>query len=430
MPSVRSWILIAVCLAVLSLLLAWVSLFQTPDSGGRGRDTFGTRESGYRAIFETLSELGIKVDRQFHPPVSLSDGESLVFLNPSPDLCGTEPAYLESLLPSVEAGGRVVVATRTPIREELQKEILSEQPMKLPGILESLDLADVRFEAVDGNFREWVAEDSFSDTLFKERPKPRPPRIVKVECTGTMARWQSAIQELALSGDLEQSLVWENTEPIGQISYLAQDQEKRVVAAEFPRGKGSLLVVDEALFHNRLLPQSDNSIAAAYLISPEGTPAAFDEFYHGLGVRGNPLYLLTLPGYAALFLGLLLFVGLNSWRRAVFLGPAIPDEPKTRRDIREYLSAMGQFYSQGRNSRKFLIRQMQEGVVRELNLDYGLPLESQDIDLLLTRMARKNPARAKQIREALENADGMLNSPRQISETQTLETMRRLTACL
>ncbi len=437
MPSVRSLIQIAVLIAVLCLIAVWLSLFQTPDSGGMGRDTYGTREAGYRAIFETLGELGVEVDRQLRPPHPAPENRTIAFLNPDPQIAGVEPRYLKNLLPWVEGGGRLVVAVRAATPLDLKLSQLSQSPTELPTILETLGLKGVKFERAnhEAEFQklqqEHDEEDDFSKSFLKELNRELvPPRVVVVDCTGTLADWQKDVSELALPGDAEQTLVWEKTEPAGQISYFTEDGEERIVAAEFPRGKGAILVVDEGLFRNRLLPQQDNSVAAAYLLSPRGEPVVFDEFYHGLGVRGNPFFLLTLPGYAAIALGLLLWIGLDSWRKASLLGPPLPDEPHSRRDIGEYISAMGRLFAKGAKARAFLIRQIRAGVLRELNTGYALPPETQDVDLVANLIERRNPARARQLREAVAEADRLAEWPGRLTEAQTLDAMRRLAACL
>jgi hypothetical protein len=435
MPSVRSLIQMAVAVAVLSLVVAWVNLLQPPGSQRTGRDTYGTRESGYRAIFETLEEIGVDVERRLHPPVPNPDGHSVVFLNPNPWICGTEPAYLKNLRSWIEAGGRVVVASGAAIPQSLDRLAASQSPTELPTILESLGLEGVSFELADWN--EWTAWQEFdsaaplAESLLKGWNRELvSPQVVDVKCTGTLSEWREAVQELALPGTQAQSLIWEDAQPVGQIVYSTEEEQERVVAAVFSRGKGEIIVADEGLFRNRLLPLNDNSVAAAYLISPHGKPVVFDEFYHGLGVRGNPLYLLTQPGYAALALGLLLLIGLNSWRKAIPLGPPLPDEPQNRRDIGEYITAMGQFLSQGKASDRLLISKLRDGVLRELNLDYAVPPEIQNVDLVVGLMARKDPARAKQVQQAFDEADAFLDSRIRVPKTHILPMMQRLTACL
>lgn len=435
MPSVRSLIQITVAVAVLSLILAWVNLLEAPDSHRTGRDTFGTRAWGYRAVFEMLDEIGAPVERRLRPPVPNPEADTVVFLNPDPWICGTEPAYLQSLRDWIEGGGRVVVAVDPAPRPNLTELAASQPPRELPTILESLGLKGVRIQAVGGRgARGWQEEEldiSHAESLFDNWNRERSSaQVVVVKCTGTFSAWQDAVRKLSLPREASQRLVWEGDEPVGKISYVSGNEEEHTIAAEFLYGRGKIAVADVGLFENGYLSQTDNSVAAAYLMAPEGRPVVFDEFYHGLGVRGNPLYLLTQPGYAALALGLLLLIGLNSWREAVQLGPPLADELQSRREIGEYITAMGQFFALGKASERFLVGQIRGGVLRELNLDYALPPETRNVDLIVSLMARKDSERAQQVREAFNRADAYLEGRLRVPKAQVLPLMQRLIACL
>lgn len=436
MPSVRSWILLAVGIFVLVMVLELLSLRQTPDSKGFGRDSYGTRVSGYRGVYETLEELGVRVERQLAPPTPAGISV-LVFLNPSLKLGGVEPVYLQDLRPWIEAGGTVVLASHAQIELDLSLSEASESPVELPSILESLGLPDVRFQAIDKTWNSDASsreteDGSLSEEIFESfQLELTPPDVVAVQCSGTLADWQESIRHLALPAENQSRVVWGKTKPVGRIFYETEEQEEHTVAAVFGVGQGNIVVAAEGFFRNRFLPMEDNAVAAAYLLmSPADAPVVFDEFYHGLGVRGNPLYLLTLPGYLAVALGLLLVIGLMSWRKAILLGPPLTEKPQSRRDIGEYIAAMGQFFSRGRSSRRFLIEHLREGVLRELNIAFALPPDAQDIDLVLNLLNRKNPERAKRVRETLADAERLLQSRSRLTEQQTLTLMRRLTACL
>lgn len=435
MPSVRSWILIAVGIFVLTMVVEIAGLRKTPDSKGMGHDSYGTRVAGFKGVYETLEELGVPVKRQLAPPTSNPGDSVLVFLNPALKLTGTEPLYFQNLKPWIAAGGTVVVASHAKVDFAPSLDEATS-PIKLPSIFESLGLPDVRFEAIDETWKSYQRQQMGNDYSISEEfleslnVEQTPPDVVAVECSGSLANWQDQLHHLALPAENQNVLVWDDTEPTGWISYETEEQEERVLAAVFAVGRGRIVVADAGFFQNRFLPMEDNAVAAAYLISPKGSPVIFDEFYHGLSVRGNPLYLLTLPGYLAVVLGILLVIGLMSWRKAILLGPPLSELPQSRRDIGEYITAMGQFFSQGRSSRRFLIEQLRAGVLRELNIAFGLPPESQDVDLVMSLMQRKNPERAKRVRKTLYDAEQLLQSEDRLTEQQTLNQMRRLTACL
>jgi hypothetical protein len=442
MPSVRSLILLSVFILAVSLFAAWLSLFRAPDSNGRGHDTYGTKGYGYKGLFDSLRELGVPVRRDISPPQPSADEKSLVLLQPDANLTGTEPIYLRRLLPWIEQGGRVIVAlprsdSFAELLAEASRQRDADDAVALPAVLELLELDGVTAEIhstlpVDQSprrrFRR-VDEVTLEEELKRALEAAPPPRLIDVQSTGTLK--DLAIAQLALPGDEIQTLDIDSQEPLGVIRYTSGEEDERILVAEFARGNGRVIVVsDHALFRNRYLAQADNSVLAAKLISPQGEPVAFDEFYHGLGVRGNPLFLLTRPGYAALALGLLLFSGLAVWREAILLGPSLPDQTVDRRDIGEYLTAMGRFFSHGRQARPFLVEQVRAGVLREWCRKLSIAAETPDADMIAGLLTRKHPAAGERLRTTLADVDARLQSQTKWTEQETIHALRRLTACL
>ena len=464
MRPVRSAILLALLILVVSLVATTLSLLQDPDSDGRGRDSYGTRGPGFRAIHDLLSELGIRVERGLHPPVAPTapdlSGGTIAFLAPDPGLAGVEPTYLKGLLPWVESGGRLVVAVNR-LHPEFDLGD-SKTTLSRPTLLESLDLADASIlsrSMTTGvvapperrNWRQEIESISLRESWSQSADTPPVPMRVKTEGTLSDSNWP--VGELLLPGDTVGCLdlgqiktsglllgTTGGTSTPGTPEGTGRDRRGRrprmddsefILAAVIPRGGGEIVLIAEpALFSNRLLAKNDNSVLAARLLSPEGAPVLIDEFYHGLSVRGNVLYLLTRPGYLALALGPLLCTGLVVWREAIFLGPSLPDETVPRRDIGEYIAAMAQFFSRGRRARPYLVRQVREGVLRQLSTELSLPPEIRDVDLVAGVLSRTNPQAGDRCRKAFRDVDDALDSRGHWSETQTLDAMRRLTACL
>lgn len=468
MPSVRSVILLAVFLLLFSLVYSILSLLRPPDSGGQGQDSFGTQGYGFRALYEVLRELDIEVSRQFAPPNPQATGETLALLAPDDQLVAVNPTYLQQLLPWVERGGRLVIAQRDiGLLSSMARE---KAVADMPTLGECLELADVRVVPENvGTFpkppdaaqdresseedREWLEEsgyppssnawqdgapgkgsgnNSIYDEIFDAFNRfSVPPREVAIEAEGTLAAWRDSLQCLTLPGERGRGLVFEESIPVGTIHYQNGAGERSVLAAEFQRGAGSIVFISmPEVLSNRLLARTHNSILAVRVLSPRGERVLLDEFYHGLGVRGNMLYLLTRPGFAAVALGLLMFVCLSKWRAGVLIGPALPDETRQRRDIGEYLAAMGHFFSRGSLARPFLVSRMYQGVLRELSIQVSLPPETQDEELVSRMLARRDPARAKRVLQVLKEVDAALESRSHWTESQTVDAMRRLTGCL
>jgi hypothetical protein len=181
---------------------------------------------------------------------------------------------------------------------------------------------------------------------------------------------------------------------------------------------------------NRLLAEADNSVLAARLVAPQGNAVVFDEFYHGLAVRGNPLYLLTRPGFAAATLGLLLVVGVTTWRAAVFLGPPIGATQATRRDIGEYIRAMSQFFSRGRGSRRFLIGEIRDGVLRQVCHELRLPMDTIDSERIIDALGRRDRQRARRLADVVREVTATLAQHGEYPQEQFLPAIQRLASCL
>ena len=77
-----------------------------------------------------------------------------------------------------------------------------------------------------------------------------------------------------------------------------------------------------------------------------------------------------------------------AWRSATFLGPPLTDTERPRRDIQEYVHAMGAFFCRGPGHRRFLVSEMREGVLHELCGQLGLPPHTTDIDTIAAVMER------------------------------------------
>lgn len=440
MPSVRSLILLALLVLVLSLAGECLSLLGEPDSDGQGRDSYGVKRYGYRGLFEVLTELGVPVERHLTPPEPAEPDSTVLLLQPDPSLAGSEPTYLHALLPWVEQGGRLVLATRET-ESFLRKHASSEEQKSLPTLFDTLGLGEARLSrrsvetgAAVADRREKELGQSPADFVRDFLSSSVADPVVRpVTTEGTLARPKLPVASLAIPGGEIGTLEIGTLKPSGTLRcrLVGKEAEEVLLAAEFPRGSGSIVVVAEpALFSNWMLARADNSLLAAGLISPEGSTVVFDEFFHGLSVRGNSLFLLTRPGYAALALGLLLVTGLAVWREAIPFGPPLPDPVVQRRDIGEYVSAMGRFLAEGAGARPQLVEELRDGVLRELSKECSLPEESGRPELVAALVARRDPARGERIEQTFQEVGAALASRGSWTETQTLDAMRRLTACL
>ena len=470
MPSPRSAITIAVLLFVVVIATATLSTLAPPDSGGVGRDSYGVEAHGYRGLFDTLAALGIPAVRQLAPPSPQVPGATFVLLGPSRTILGYNSTYLTSLRPWVEQGGRLVVAAtpknwqvqsdagddsgKSPTRQRGPEDNPVVRPMMLPEIL---GLDGVVIEDRGSSLPGATPPDDDSSLIARGRRAveeglagagERKIWLSDVVSSGNWLSLSAEVRQIALPVDRRCAIVI--TPPASGLPALkpvatlcttgaggaaaetpaGTSADGRMIAGEFAVGKGSIVVIaDPSFLANRYLGEADNAVAAVRIVAPRGERVVIDEFFHGLGPRGNSLSLLTRPGYAVLALGLLGAVLLTVWREGTRLGPPIADRPVSRRGIGEYLDAMGHLLSRGRRDRAGIVREVRDGVLRELNIRVGLPPEHVDLDQLQGKLARRDPIRARHVVDTIRAVDRDVGRS-DWSTSHTLNTIRRLTACL
>src|SRR5262249_13194320 len=158
-----------------------------------------------------------------------------------------------------------------------------------------------------------------------------------------------------------------------------------------------------------LFPQADNSVLAARVMAQSDRPVIWDEFYHGLTVRGNPLFLLTRSGYALVATAILAIVLVWVWRQAIFLGPPVAPATAPRRTLAEYIDAMANFPHLGAGSLHFMLSEFRHGVLSSLRRRLGLHRGQESAEDIATALGRHDPEAARQFRDAVAAVDLILS---------------------
>jgi hypothetical protein len=254
---------------------------------------------------------------------------------------------------------------------------------------------------------------------------------VPVGASGQLKPLAAEVRNLSIPVDGIHSLKADADDLAGSVTARFGKDDERQVVVMVRKGAGEVVVVaDPELLANRFIAEADNSVLAVGLLSPDGRPVVFDEFYHGLAVRGNPLYLFTRPGFAAVGLAVILIAGAWTWRQAIFLGPPLADARVRRRGIGEYIDAMASFFSRGRGSRRFVVREVRDGVLRQLCYQIKLPLHTADVGTIIAAVARRDPSRAARLERIIAEVDVVLEDRGEYPKSQFLPTVERLSACL
>jgi hypothetical protein len=454
MLSVRNAILISLFVCVASLVAGVVSLLGTPDSHGAAIDSYGTRRDGFRAAFELLSAFKVPVERRIEPPSrELSTSSTLVLCMPHDDLISNEPVYLERLLSWVEGGGRLVVAMPPAGRTSEFSVKCNSESCNLPNIWTTLKLDDVRSTPIELSNND-DEDDASSDDDLKppsevDQRRNRRQRIqralekelgmhpieyatVSALVSGRFENLRDRVRQLQIpKAQIGRLAIDSNVNIAGKIEGQRPDGKPWTLAAAFQRGQGEIVVVAEPmLLMNSSIGQGDNAVLTYDLLAGDGRGVVFDEFYHGLSVRGNPLWLLTKSTYFIVFLATLCLLGLVIWRRAILLGPPLDAASKSRRSIIEYIEAMSRFLNQGRKSHLFLLNEIREGTMRAVGERFGLSPAVRDPEVIAASMAKRSELEANQFRQAMRSLDAALAKGKSLSESEAVGVLQRISRCL
>ncbi len=447
MFNTRNVVLGVIATFAISIVWGIWLLFQPPDSGGLGVDSYGTRRHGLRALLEILTELGVPVERGFAPPPgSAGPTSTIVLWKPGKTLVGQEPTYLHTVSDWVRAGGRVVVS---PVHALDSKRMLFDSRRDTPteSLFEALRCPEIEMDLVDLNAPIPAPAQSESDSEKERRDFDREMNDLKDVIAGRTFITKTQSVTVRGSGSLEglgrvvkslelpeadlQVLKLKDAKPDGQITFQDSEGHEQTLVAAFQLGKGQLILVGSAsVAENGLIAQRDNSVLIAQLIAPDGQRVVIDEFYHGLTVRGNPLWLFTRPGYLLVMVCLLLAAGLIIWREAIFLGPPLEPRFPTRRSIREYVVAMARFLNRGRATRPFVMKEVRNGVLHAVRQELGLPPGREEPDELAAVLARRDPQRAAKLVDAVRQIDHALSTTGTLPESETIRLLQGISSCL
>lgn len=472
MLTPRNFIGVTITIAVISVLSASWSMLQPPDSGGLRADSYGTRGNGYRALFETFQELNVPVRRLLVPPKPEDFPESLLVLwSPRPDLIQADPIWLKKIRGWLRKGGQAVVAYDSdvpitlqstlqrldedePEEERTQPDRKTRKQQKIKDLLlteslfELIGVGQLKITRVDE-----VQDDSDDFQPANKTESDEPPSdgeivdALKEVFTSPFRREGTQLYAIEATGDFEDSVPSGTSIelPIGYLFSIdiedrdvedalyavTEEGARHCIAARIPVGEGQVTVVStRRLISNENLGSADNIIVTAALLLDSGKEIIIDEFYHGVTIRGNPMWLFSRRTYGSVVVMLLLLMGFAVWRAAVFLGPPVAEAPTLRRSIREYLNAMSRFLREGKGYQNWTLEQVRDGILWKLRREFGLPPESHNDVRLTAAIARKDPARAEQLTVVLSDVNTILSMPGSAGERRVGQLIERMTACL
>jgi hypothetical protein len=361
--------LVALLLAVATLVFAFATVGTAPASSGRTGSVYDDGAGGAAALRRYLEAMGASTTtlqgERFAPDVSTA---SVLFI-----LGATEaitPTDAESVRRFVSAGGTAVVATDLGL---LERPLLDAFGLSISGL------------ALPGTH-------PLTNAVFADPPA----RALAVDRAGSLSLSPRA---LALASD-----------------------GRTTIAAAVREGRGTLYVLASlGPFLAAGLGQADNArvaLAFAHDAVAAGGTVAFDEYHHGFHPSADVLVLMqsTWPGRALVFAVAAGFLYLVlSGRR---LGPPVPLDPRPARSSLEYIRGFAGLVrrsGRGEIARRRLRRDLRGGLARALGLD-----PSMDWGRVLATLAATDRGRAAEAR-AVDDALGS-----RLREDQLLRTVGQI----
>ncbi|MFW5733434.1 MAG: hypothetical protein ACOCWR_00075 [Oceanidesulfovibrio sp.] len=220
-------------------------------------------------------------------------------------------------------------------------------------------------------------------------------------------------------------------EPDGVLALEAHNGTTAYLAAAYRKGEGLVVVVaDPVLFINAMLAEPGAAYTALGPLHRAGVQGAvvFDEFFHGLSVRGRPMWLLTRRPYGLVALALILAVAMWCWRSGSRLGPPLPPVEPTRRTVDEYLEAMSGLFLRG-DKQAFLAQELKAGALWWLGRRHRLGYGRENLEAVTKAMARRDPDEAERLENAVHELE-TLAAQRKPPIKRLVAAARELTRCL
>jgi hypothetical protein len=439
LPSARQVVIVAVAIIISWIVYGMWSATRDPEGSRYSASSYGTRAHGYRAFYELLPEIGVPVSRSLAPPsTAMQDNRTLAFVNPDASMVETERGYIRHARRWMDDGGSVVyvLSANEPRHRRIKSPFShdSETTFSLMAELGLEGIQTVEVRTTPTKLRRELADASeartrrMGFTLDRERPLTVTPiegPAAEEGATTTAAHLYIPSSELRVV-----EIGSTATQPSIRYTLRSRDQIEYTLAAVFPRGRGQLILITESeLLLNHAIAENDNASFAARLFALPGKPIIFDEFYHGMIVRGNPLWLFTRAPYGLIALLVVLATGVWVLRRAVWLGPPLAEPRTQRRSIVEYVDAMASLF-QHRRYRSHVLKQLWRDTLWMVRKQKQLSPRLVQPEEIAAAIERTEPGLARHLRHVSNLVESRLSSAAPLSQMQSTELAREITKCL
>ena len=449
MLTARKVITMVVIIAVLSVAGMVIKSTRPPDRGGIGGDSYGTRAHGLRGVYEILGELQIPVERGIVPPNAYLDRDvCFVFWEPDRMLVQMEPNYLRNTAKSVQEGAAVVISPGSSSDEAKVRLLLPEELSTETTALAELGLEHVSTICADDLGKEGenkqrkenkksTSKKGKGSIYEKEwRLKSRVDEYTAsssrvVEFEGELEYLGAVVKTLRVpSQKLQVIAPSSRPAPAGRLFYRDEDDRECILAGLYPMDNGEIIVVsDSRLFINTNIKGQDNAVLAAHLFVRSGKPLVFDEFYHGLTVRGNPAWLLTQHPYGIIAALIVAAVMLWAWRQHVYLGPPLEEKIPSRRTVGEYVDAMARLFLRS-GAQIFILSEFKTGLLWVLRKRLGLSPKRENVEEVAAALGRRDKRAAESLLSGMKQIEKTLKEKKRPRKQNIVRMAREVEKCL
>jgi hypothetical protein len=421
-------LVVVVVVLVLLNAASYVKVEATPDTeSSPDRSTYNGGPTGTRALYDFLHESGYDVTRWRESTASLlsSNGPKPATLVIVGD---TKIAFskVESreILHWAESGGRLVIVDRSPQRWLLPKSGDWEIRAQMTNFPWS-DLDPTDFEAMT---REVKAIAPSQPTLLARNVETILPsrfasgltfvRMPPAKKDNNSNSNKSGSDETSGDDDesdfdpepkIEISPGPENASTVSPAPVASFINDRGVVVAEYPHGKGRIVLVsDPYVVANNGINRADNLQLAINVVVGNGGVIAFDEFHQGRSATHNALiqYFAGTPVLAICAQLILIGVAIV-WSRGTRFGRPLPLPHVDRRSSLEFVASMAELQQRAKAhdlALENIYSRVRRVLVRHAGLNQGSPRAQ-----IAARVALRSKLSQEQLESLMRSCEDTIN---------------------
>ena len=380
------------------------------------RSTYHSGPTGTRALYDFLSESGMRVIRWRESPDRLltsgANIRTLVIVGATQLPFSEEHA--EPVLAWVAKGGRLVLIDREPPRFLLPKSgdwLINMKGYVFPGL--DIDPADPKVMTETVSALRPVQPTLFTHNVQDVLPSRFAARVRITPIKPETGKDDEYEDEYDTDGKISPA----------PVVHVADEQGPLLV--DYPHGAGRIVILsDPYVVTNGGIELRDNLQLAVNTIATVDGLIAFDEYHQGRGVTRNALatYFAGTP-VLPIFAQVVLLILLILWTRGRRFGRALPLAQVDRRSSLEFVASMAELQERSRAfdlAIENIYSRTRRVLARHAGVDYNSPRS-----LIATRVASRSSVDAHKLETLMRQCEEAINGSA-IHWRQAIELVRRL----